>query len=273
MIQREASNAPSGLPGGSSTQRGDAEDLDTEASERHLSEMKTRWTLIDIAHGPDAEAACRARETLLRDYQGPVYKYLVSITHNPGAAEDLRQSFALDFIKGRFHNANPARGRFRDYLKTSLINMWRDARNEGQRWRGLAAPDAVPDPSESDFEKAWSAGMLERTWAVLGRAWEALGEDRPAYCGLLELLRVDPTLRAPQIVELLSAQRGIHVKEDWVRQAKKRAWAAFAEHLIDEVACTLESGDLDVLEEELIELDLLKYCRSALEKRRRRGRS
>jgi hypothetical protein len=77
------------------------------------------------------------------------------------------------------------------------------------------------------------------------------------------------TAIAIQIVELLSAQRGIHVTKEWVRKAKKGAWTSFAEHLIDEVSSTMESGDHDALKEELRELDLLKYCESALEERRR----
>jgi RNA polymerase sigma-70 factor (ECF subfamily) len=269
MIQRQASDELPRLQDGSSVQQGDAEDLGPGASEVRLSRIQTRWTLFRQAHGDDAEA-CRAREALLRDYYGAVYKYLIGIIHDPTAAQDLSQSFALRFIEGRFRHADPARGRFRDYLKKALKHMVYDSHRDQRCGFGLIAPEALPDPSESDFEKAWRADMLERTWATLERAWEALGEGRPAYSALLELLRVDPTLRAPQIVERLSAQRGIHVKEDWVRQAKKRAWASFADHLIDEVASTFESGDLDVLEEELIELDLLKYCQSALGKRRRR---
>ncbi|QDV39467.1 hypothetical protein [Tautonia plasticadhaerens] len=243
-----------------------------------MSRMQTRWTLFRQAHGDDAEA-CRARETLLRDYYGAVYKYLLGATRDPDSAKELSQTFAIRFIEGRFRRANPSRGRFRDYLKTSLFHMLRDARNEQKHWQHLPTPEALPDPSETGFDEAWRAGVKERAWdslareerssAALEEAWKALEADKPAYHGVLELLRVDPTLRAPQIVERLSTQRGIHVKEDWVRQAKKRAWASFADHLIDEVASTLESGDLDVLEEELIDLDLLKYCQSALKKRRR----
>jgi len=237
-----------------------------------LSRKETHWTLIYQAHGQDAKAR-QARDTLLQDYYGAVYRYFLGATRDPDAAKDLAQEFALRFIEGGFRRADPDRGRFRDYLKTSLIHMTYDFRQRLQRGSALDAPETLPDPSASDFEAAWTASILERTWAALEQGWKALESDRPAYHALLELLRVDPTLRSPQIVESLSVQRGIHVSADWVRQAKKRAWASFANHLIDEVACSLGTDDLDMLAEELSELDLLKYCRSALDGRRRQERS
>ena len=50
----------------------------------------------------------------------------------------------------------------------------------------------------------------------------------------------------------------------------QRAHAKFAELLLDQVAASLDEPTADDLEAELKALDLLKYCRSALE--RHRGR-
>ena len=47
-----------------------------------------------------------------------------------------------------------------------------------------------------------------------------------------------------------------------------RAREKFADLLLDEVLNSLAEGSLPEVEEELIELDLLEYCRPALEKRR-----
>jgi RNA polymerase sigma-70 factor (ECF subfamily) len=227
-----------------------------------LSEIETRWTLMKIAHGEDAGARL-ARDNLLRDYYGVVYKYLCGITHDAATAEDLSQSFALRFIEGGFRHADPERGRFRDYLKTSLKHMVYDHTNERKASRGLIQ-EPITEPPASDFDAHWSAEMLKRSWTALERAWKRLDDEKPVYHALLELLRVDPSLRSPQLVVLLATQRGIDRKEDWVRQAKKRAWEQFARLLIDEVASTLESGDLGLLAAELIELDLIRYCRSNL---------
>jgi RNA polymerase sigma factor (sigma-70 family) len=227
-----------------------------------LSEIETRWTLMKIAHCEDAGARL-ARDKLVRDYYGVVHKYLLGITHDTAAAEDLSQSFALRFIEGGFRHADPERGRFRDYLKTSLKYMVYDHTKERRASRGLIE-EPLTEPPATDFDACWSAEMLKRSWTALERAWKRLDDEKPAYHALLEFLRVDPSLRSAQLVVLLSTQRGINRKEDWVRQAKKRAWQQFARLLIDEVASTLESGDLGLLAAELIELDLVRYCRSNL---------
>jgi hypothetical protein len=49
-----------------------------------------------------------------------------------------------------------------------------------------------------------------------------------------------------------------------------RARDAFAEMLLDEVMDSLEVASLDDAEEELIELELLEYCRPALDRRRKK---
>lgn len=48
-----------------------------------------------------------------------------------------------------------------------------------------------------------------------------------------------------------------------------RARECFAELLLDEVTESLADGSLDEAEQELIELDLLEYCRPALDRRRK----
>ena len=47
-----------------------------------------------------------------------------------------------------------------------------------------------------------------------------------------------------------------------------RSRDAFADLLLDEVINSLADGSLDAAEQELIELDLLEYCKPALERRR-----
>ena len=56
------------------------------------------------------------------------------------------------------------------------------------------------------------------------------------------------------------------MRADQVRKALQRSHAKFAELLVDEVATSLGAPSRDELAEELRELDLLKYCRSALER-------
>ena len=61
--------------------------------------------------------------------------------------------------------------------------------------------------------------------------------------------------------------RGTALRADLVRKALQRSHARFAELLVDEVAASLADPTHDELALELSELDLLKYCRSVLERR------
>jgi hypothetical protein len=69
------------------------------------------------------------------------------------------------------------------------------------------------------------------------------------------------------MAERLTAQLGKPMTPENVRKTLQRAQAKFADLLIDQVAESLDAPSAD-LEAELKELDLLKYCRSALERRK-----
>ena len=56
--------------------------------------------------------------------------------------------------------------------------------------------------------------------------------------------------------------------EEGLRQLLHRARLRFAELLVAEVAHSLQTTDQADLEQEVIELGLLKYCRAALARRR-----
>jgi RNA polymerase sigma-70 factor (ECF subfamily) len=84
--------------------------------------------------------------------------------------------------------------------------------------------------------------------------------------------RVDhPGLRSPELAAGLSERLGKPVSAGAARVLLHRARDAFAELLLDEVIQSLAGDSLDLAEEELIELNLLEYCRPALD--RRRGRA
>jgi hypothetical protein len=102
--------------------------------------------------------------------------------------------------------------------------------------------------------------LLERTW----RALAAVNADYQAVL----LYRVEnPDLPSAQMAERLSAQLGKPVTAAWVRKAQQRAHAKLADLLIEQVAASLAAAPAAEVEAELRELDLLRYCRSALERR------
>jgi DNA-directed RNA polymerase specialized sigma24 family protein len=241
--------------------------MDRLELDQRLSRMSTMWTVVLNAHGGGADSANADLARLAQRYSGVVYRYLLGATRDPDAAADLSQEFALRILRGAFRHADPARGRFRDYLKTALIHLVDDF-HTAQRARPRPLPLNVPaGPSESEGPVT-SDGFLE-TWRaeLLDRTWKALAAAQPTYHAVL-LFRVDnPEAPSAQIAEQLGAWLGTPMRADQVRKALQRSHAKFAELLVEEVAASLGNPSRDELTDELREIDLLKYCSSALERR------
>jgi hypothetical protein len=73
-------------------------------------------------------------------------------------------------------------------------------------------------------------------------------------------------LPSPEMAERLAAQLGRSLTPVGVRQILHRARERFADALLDEVLHSLDRPTVEHLEQELIDLGLLDYCRSALKR-------
>jgi len=73
------------------------------------------------------------------------------------------------------------------------------------------------------------------------------------------------------MAEGLGALLGKPLSPAAARQALHRARERFAALLIDQVADILGDSDVEQVEQELIDLGLLDYCRPALQRRAREG--
>jgi DNA-directed RNA polymerase specialized sigma24 family protein len=241
-------------------------------SNKRLSQIMTLWSMVEQAHGPDADAATAARQRLLQRYGGAVKLYLLGAVRDPEAAEELTQEFALRLMDGKYRGADQGRGRFRIFVKGVLAHVIADFyRRQKARPRplpldGEEAPSPGQGPADPDplFIESWRQ-------AVLGRAWQSLEEveaqtGKPYYTVLR--LRADrPDLRSTELAEKLSVQLGKTISAAGVRQTLHRARDEFADLLLDEVVQTLGRSVEEDLEQELIELNLLKYCQAALDRR------
>jgi RNA polymerase sigma-70 factor (ECF subfamily) len=237
-----------------------------------LSALRTRWTLLAQAHGADADAAETARRDLLLRYHRAVYRYLLGMLREPAAAEELAQEFAVRFLRGDFRNADPGRGRFRDFLKGALRHLacdhWRRrsrspaALGEDQA-EECAAPGGDPDDLDRPFLEHWREDLL-------ARAWEALQEEegrsgRPHH-RVLRHRAEHPEAPIGELAAWFSGLRGRPVSDEAFRQLLHRARARLADLLVAEVAQSVPTDDPEVVAEELIALDLMGYCRSALKR-------
>jgi RNA polymerase sigma factor (sigma-70 family) len=235
-----------------------------EECDERLSRIETQWTVLLRAHETAASGARDARDQLLIRYTGAVYRYLLGAVRDPDAAADLCQEFAVRFLRGDFRRAAPDRGRFRNYVKTALINLVNDY-HRAQRGgpKSLAVDPAAQElPPEDDFVGGWRQSILDETW-------KALAEENAAFHAVLFLRIENPEMPSGEMAEKLTTQLDRPITAENVRKMLQRAHAKFAELLLDQVAASLDDPTPDDLEAELRAIDLLRYCRSALEKRRK----
>jgi RNA polymerase sigma-70 factor (ECF subfamily) len=232
-----------------------------------ICDITTQWSSVLRAHhGPEVERTA-SRHRLLDRYRGAVARYLRAAVRDGNTADELAQEFCLRFLRGDFHHVEPGRGRFRDYLKTVLCRLV--ARHHGQARPqplpadvpdGAEAPPA-PDSDDGGFERSWRTELMARAWAALEQLQVSTG--RPAYTVLR--LRVDrPDLSADGMAEELTARLGKPVSAVAARQLLHRARERYAELLLDEVVHGLAEPTDESLVQELIDLELLGYCRPAL---------
>lgn len=245
-----------------------------EQLDPHLSQIQTLWSVVRRAHG-DHTAVQSAQQMLLDRYGGAVRRYALAALRDEDAANEVFQEFALKFVRGDFGNADPQRGRFRAFVKTAVYRMIVDhqRRQQKRRQEGLLHSN-VPEPKAEEVEVDDDDALFRTSWRdeLLARCWQRLAEqeqlDGKPYHTVLRY-RVDhPDLRSPDLAEGLSRQLGKATSAGAVRVLLHRAREAFADLLLDEVTESLADGSLDEAERELIELDLLEYCRPALERRR-----
>jgi RNA polymerase sigma factor (sigma-70 family) len=233
---------------------------------QRISQITTQWSELAKAHQATTTSAEAARTALLERYSGAVYRYLLGAVRDADVAEELSHEFIVRFLRGDFRRANPDRGRFRNYLKTALINLVNDYfRTQKNQPRALPAEPAaagMPDiDSDENFTHCWREELLDRTWTALQAA-------RPQYYSVLRLRVEYPDMPASEMAERLTSERAKPMAPATVRKTLERARTKFADLLVAEVAASVETSQADVLEAELKELDLHRYCSAALERQK-----
>ena len=97
--------------------------MEKDEFDGHLSQILTHWSAV-IRDPPRARPPVTwAQRELMERYGGAAHRYLLGITHDPEAADELAREFAVRFLRGDFRNVEPARGRFRDFVKQGIRNL------------------------------------------------------------------------------------------------------------------------------------------------------
>jgi Sigma-70 region 2 len=241
-----------------------------EPTPDRLSQISTMWTALLRAHGGAPDEDRRLLAGLIERYQGAAYRYLTAATGDPDVAAELFQEFAVRFLRGDFRRVSPDRGRFRDYLRTVLINLAR-------RRPGVAGgppiadidPDQLPAAAENatdeEFLSHWRESLLECAWKRLEEAERAGG---PPYFTVLRARADQPDLPSTELAVWLTNRMKPNepFTDAGVRKLLQRARDLLTDLLVAEVAASVPTRDRERLAQELIDLGFYGYCRKALER-------
>lgn len=251
---------------------------DTEDQLSRLSRIETLWSVVYRAHDSEEDQAADAQARLLRRYDGAIRRYLHGAVRNAELADELFQEFALRFLKGDFKSADPAKGRFRAFVKTILFRMVADHFRKQGRSKEQAAGDKLQmlDPSDDREEQpdqkldelfllSWREEVLTQTWTAL-EEYEADGGG--PYHTVLTTRVENPSLDSNELAETISAKTNKQVTAGSARVLVHRSREKFAQLLIEHIASSLVDANKESIESELIDLRLIDYCRDALEHRK-----
>lgn len=248
----------------------------SEADAR-LSRIDTLWSVVQVAHEGQADHAAQAQQQLLDRYGGAIRRYLMASVRDPEVADELYQEFALNFLKGAFRNANPDRGRFRSFVKTAVYHLIVDHQRRAGRERGKQtlpdeelADDAQHQSQEMDRSliQSWREELLAQCWLRLQAVEEAKGKP---YHTVLRFRVNHPDKRSHEMAAELSELTGRELSAGAVRVLIHRAREEFADLMLEEVQQSLDNPSLEQVESELSDLNLLEYCRPAIQRRRERS--
>ena len=185
-----------------------------------MSFPATRLSVVERTRSGDAETRRIALATIIEAYWKPVYKYLrVKWTLDADEAADLTQEFFTSTLeKDVVEKYDPARARFRTYLRLCLDGFASNARKAERRLKRGGGVTIVPldfqtaegemathEPAvgadvDELFYREWVRALLERSVADLKRHAEEAGRpemfDVFARYDLIDDAEVRPTYTA-----------------------------------------------------------------------------
>ncbi len=221
----------------------------------------TQWSMVLRARAGDADARV-ALESLCRIYRAPVLAYIRHRGYAGDAAEDLTQSFFERFLERTYHaHADPARGRFRAFLLTTIKRFLINADQEAHAVKhgahmhfesfdtdtgcehDLATSDVGP---EQAFERTWALVVLDGALRRLRDEARAAGKSE-----LFEHLR-DFLAEAPDEADYARVATALDMRRNTLAVAVHRMRRRLRELVLEEVTQT--AADRGELECELREL-------------------
>ena len=218
----------------------------------------TRWSLVLAAGRRTSARSAEALTSLCEMYWYPVYAFIRRQGCGADESADLTQEFFVRVLeKNYFHDADPARGRFRAFLCASIRHF---LSNERDRARALKRGGKQPPMSldvetaegkyqleprdemtpEKLFDRRWALILLERVLARLRDEHVSAGKGE-LFDRLKGFLTGDSTG-----VPYADVAKAVGMTEGAVKVAVHRLRRHFRELLIQEIAETVsDPADID----------------------------
>jgi RNA polymerase sigma-70 factor (ECF subfamily) len=220
----------------------------------------THWSRV--ARAGDSAALA----DLCSAYWYPIYALIRRKGHPPDQALDLTQAYFARLIeKGTISAADPARGRFRSFLRadcTFFLSHNRDhdraiKRGGSIRVISIDSQDAETrfrhepahnDTPERQFERDWAVSLIDRAMGRLERHYQAVGRGET-------FLRLKPILTSePDAARFAQLATELKTTDGALRTATHRLRARFADELRAEIAETLDDPTPEAIADELRDL-------------------
>ncbi len=218
----------------------------------------TRWSRVIQAGDPEAPQARESLAELCNAYWYPLYAYIRRRGYGPEQARDLTQDFfARALEKNLLAEADPARGRFRSFLRTVCAHFLanrRDREHARKRGGGRAVLSIDAADAEGRYELELADGLtperiFDRSWALtlLGRVLDQLGReyDEAGKTATFEALR-GLLAGEPDVPSYAAVGARLGTSEGAARVAAHRLRRRYGELLRQEIAATLaEPAEVD----------------------------
>lgn len=173
--------------------------IDSPAPERHSASperfTETRWSKVVLAGRGDTEQSQEALESLCARYWLPIYSFVRRRGSSPHDAEDLTQQFFARILeKKTLANADPSKGRFRNFLLGALVHFLsnENRKEQAQKRGGSQHPITLdlatgeerylqePDPNltpEECYDRMWAGTLLESAFQRLQAEFAGAGQQ------------------------------------------------------------------------------------------------
>lgn len=234
-----------------------------------LDAIATQQSLLQAAHQGSPASMNSARQALVMRYRKAIRRYLGGLLQDDNAADEVAQEVIVKLLQGSFAGVEGAKGRFRDYLKTTVRNAsWDYRRRQNPRGQSaldaqlLAEQEADPNSTVDPWLDEWRRNILEQARQALQVYQNEHAGN--VYATVLNLLTEHPEDDSEQLAVRLATFTGRLQRADAVRKHISRARRKFAELVVTEIKHTLDDPTHERLEEELIETGLMPYVRDFL---------